>query len=143
MSNIIGYFIIPVYYNAESLEELYERVTNLTQSHPSLDLEILFIDDGSGDIKIKAIEDFDSQIVGPVWEELERKGEPYTILLMPDHPTPVTTGQHARDPVPVAIRRPGEQPDATQRYDEEHAGRGALGLLEGEGLIRTVLGFPA
>ncbi|MDH3217159.1 MAG: glycosyltransferase family 2 protein [Candidatus Krumholzibacteria bacterium] len=48
--------IIPVYYNAESLEELYERVTNLTQSHPSLDLEILFVDDGSGDNSFDVIQ---------------------------------------------------------------------------------------
>ncbi len=41
--------IIPVYYNSESLEELHRRLTTLPQSHPSLDLEILYIDDGSGD----------------------------------------------------------------------------------------------
>jgi len=41
--------IIPVYYNAESLEELYARLQKVPESHPSLDLEILFIDDGSGD----------------------------------------------------------------------------------------------
>jgi dolichol-phosphate mannosyltransferase len=41
--------IIPVYYNAESLEELYARLTKLPQAHPDLDVEVLFIDDGSGD----------------------------------------------------------------------------------------------
>ena len=41
--------IIPVYYNAESLEELYARLKKIPESHPSLDLEILFVDDGSGD----------------------------------------------------------------------------------------------
>jgi glycosyltransferase involved in cell wall biosynthesis len=41
--------ITPVYYNAESLDELYGRLTKLTQTHPSLELEMLFIDDGSGD----------------------------------------------------------------------------------------------
>ncbi len=41
--------IIPVYYNAESLEELYARLRKVPESHPSLDLEVLFVDDGSGD----------------------------------------------------------------------------------------------
>jgi glycosyltransferase involved in cell wall biosynthesis len=41
--------ITPVYYNAESLDELYGRLTKLAQTHPSLELEMLFIDDGSGD----------------------------------------------------------------------------------------------
>jgi glycosyltransferase involved in cell wall biosynthesis len=41
--------ITPVYYNAESLDELYGRLTKLTQTQPSLELEMLFIDDGSGD----------------------------------------------------------------------------------------------
>lgn len=41
--------IIPVYYNAESLEELYGRLTKVVESRPGIDLELLFIDDGSGD----------------------------------------------------------------------------------------------
>ena len=41
--------VIPVYFNAESLEELYARLKKIPESHPSLDFEILFVDDGSGD----------------------------------------------------------------------------------------------
>jgi glycosyltransferase involved in cell wall biosynthesis len=41
--------IIPVYYNEGSLEELYARVAKFSDSHPSVELEILFVDDGSGD----------------------------------------------------------------------------------------------
>ena len=41
--------IIPVYYNEESLEELYGRVVKFSDGHPGVDLEILFVDDGSGD----------------------------------------------------------------------------------------------
>lgn len=47
--------VIPVYYNAESLEELHERITSITQSHPTLELEILFVDDGSGDNSFEVI----------------------------------------------------------------------------------------
>ena len=42
--------------------------------------------------------------------QLEARGLAATVAILPDHPTPVETGQHGRDPVPVAIRRPGEAP---------------------------------
>jgi 2,3-bisphosphoglycerate-independent phosphoglycerate mutase len=51
----------------------------------------------------------------------------------------VETGDHGRDPVPVAIRRPGVAPDALDRYDEDTAARGSLGLMEGDQFIRAIL----
>jgi dolichol-phosphate mannosyltransferase len=53
--------IIPVYYNAESLEELYERLTNLAQSYSSIELEIIFVDDGSGDNSYEVIRELYSK----------------------------------------------------------------------------------
>jgi dolichol-phosphate mannosyltransferase len=47
--------IIPVYYNEASLEELYARVAKLADTHPSVDFEILFVDDGSGDRSYEVI----------------------------------------------------------------------------------------
>ncbi len=41
--------IIPVYYNAESLDELYQRLRKTAESLPAADLELVFVDDGSGD----------------------------------------------------------------------------------------------
>lgn len=58
--------------------------------------------EGSIEHKLKAIEDFDAKIVGPVLEGLSRFGE-YTVLLMPDHPTPICTKTHSSDPVPFVI----------------------------------------
>jgi len=58
--------IIPVYYNEESLEELYARVAKLADTHPSLDLEILFVDDGSGDRSyevVRGIASVDERVV--------------------------------------------------------------------------------
>ena len=58
--------IIPVYFNAESLEELYGRVTKVAESRPGLDLELLFVDDGSGDSSydvVRAIAARDERVV--------------------------------------------------------------------------------
>lgn len=58
--------------------------------------------EGNMDHKIKAIEDFDRLVVGPVLEGL-KKYRSYTVLLMPDHPTPVKIRTHTSDPVPFCI----------------------------------------
>ena len=41
--------------------------------------------------------------------------------------------------MPVAIRHPGEAPDSIERFDEETAVRGSLGLMEDDAFIRRVL----
>jgi 2,3-bisphosphoglycerate-independent phosphoglycerate mutase len=57
---------------------------------------------GQGDLKVKAIEDFDEKIVGPVLEGL-RKFPQWRVLLMPDHCTPIKTRKHSVDPVPFIL----------------------------------------
>jgi 2,3-bisphosphoglycerate-independent phosphoglycerate mutase len=58
--------------------------------------------EGNIEHKIKSIEDFDALVVGPVLEGM-KKFPGYTILLMPDHPTPVKIRTHTSDPVPFCI----------------------------------------
>ncbi len=55
--------------------------------------------------KAKAIELIDEQILGPVIEHLKASGQPYSILLTPDHPTPINVRTHVRTPVPFVIYR--------------------------------------
>lgn len=52
--------------------------------------------------KIRAIEDFDSFVVGPVMEGMKEFGE-YKVLLLPDHPTPLELRTHTADPVPFVL----------------------------------------
>jgi len=56
--------------------------------------------------KIYAIESIDREIIGPVIKTLAAKGEAYSALLMPDHPTPIEIGTHTTDPVPFVLYRP-------------------------------------
>ena len=60
----------------------------------------------NGDIKnkIKAIEDFDSKVVGRIMKGMKRFKE-YSILLMPDHATPIRAMTHTDEPVPFVIYR--------------------------------------
>jgi polyisoprenyl-phosphate glycosyltransferase len=41
--------IIPVYYNSETLEMLHSRLTKVNEAIPEMNMEIVFVDDGSGD----------------------------------------------------------------------------------------------
>ncbi|MBQ0104617.1 MAG: cofactor-independent phosphoglycerate mutase [Armatimonadetes bacterium] len=55
------------------------------------------------DEKIKAIESIDKIILGGVIDKLKEMGEDYRILIMPDHPTPLSTGAHDKTPVPFML----------------------------------------
>ncbi len=56
---------------------------------------------GEVDNKVKSIEMIDSLVVGPMMEYL--KNTPHSILVMPDHPTPLTLKTHVADPVPYVL----------------------------------------
>lgn len=92
------------------------------------------------ELKIRCIEYLDDRITRPILEGLETQGIEATVAVLPDHPTPVETGAHASDPVPVAIWTPGVEADGVERYDEEAVKGGGLGLLEGDRFFRMVLG---
>ena len=54
-------------------------------------------------LKLKAIETFDREVVGPVWRGLEAMRQPYRLIIATDHRTPVTVRNHTAEPVPVAV----------------------------------------
>jgi 2,3-bisphosphoglycerate-independent phosphoglycerate mutase len=53
--------------------------------------------------KMAALESWDRDVIGPLTEALDRAGEPYRILLMPDHATPCEIKTHTSDPVPYLL----------------------------------------
>lgn len=94
-------------------------------------------------LKIKCIEYLDSRLVKPILEGLAASGIEATVAILPDHPTPVETGAHDNDPVPVAIWTPGKNADAVSQYDEESVKEGALGLLRGNEFFKSALGVES
>ena len=54
--------------------------------------------------KVRAIEEIDNKILAPLLEKLKGLDD-FTILIMPDHPTPLSTMTHASDPVPNLLYR--------------------------------------
>ncbi len=95
---------------------------------------------GSIENKIRAIEDFDAKIVGPVSEGIREFGE-YRILCTPDHPTPIRLMTHTADPVPFIMYGGETEVSANVAgYDENSARKTGLFLEEGYRLMEMMLG---
>jgi 2,3-bisphosphoglycerate-independent phosphoglycerate mutase len=94
---------------------------------------------GNLEHKLKAIEDFDAQVVGVVLDGLKKFGD-YRVLCTPDHPTPVARMTHTSDPVPFIIYS-GEQDEKTDvvGYDEDSAAGTGLVVEEGYRLMEMML----
>lgn len=53
--------------------------------------------------KVQAVADFDQRIVAPIVEEMERRGEPFRLVVTMDHYTPVHRRTHEDWPVPMFL----------------------------------------
>lgn len=85
--------------------------------------------DGDLELKLRTIENLDSRMVGPIFNEVSKWDEPVCIALMPDHPTPVEIRTHMKEPVPFAVWYPGIEQDNVETYSEVSCVRGSYGML--------------
>lgn len=91
------------------------------------------------DNKILSIEKIDSLILKPVYEYLQSTGEPFRILILPDHPTPVCRRTHTMDPVPFILYDSENEKSGIECFDEEHASATGVYLPKGEALMDLML----
>ncbi len=88
--------------------------------------------------KIKAIENIDRLVAGTLRESMESLHLPWSVMVLPDHPTPLRLRTHTSDPVPFAIYRsthPGHSADTHRLYSETSAGETGIYLPEGDLLM--------
>lgn len=95
---------------------------------------------GSAERKIQAIEHIDREIVSYVKEKLEQSGEPFRMLVLPDHPTPVRLRTHTADPVPYLLYDSTKDKKTSGRFDEEGARQAGIFRQEGYLLMDALLG---
>ena len=95
--------------------------------------------DGDLDLKLKTIENLDSRIVKPVYEEVINWNEPVCIAVLPDHPTPVEIRTHVKEPVPFIIWYKGIEPDDVSTYDEMSCVSGSYGQLNLNEFMETFM----
>lgn len=97
--------------------------------------------DGEVDLKVQTIENLDSRMIGPIYEETKTWDEPVCIAILPDHFTPVEMRVHVGEPVPFIIYYPGIEPDDTQVYDEVSCVTGSYGILKLQEFMQTIMKF--
>ncbi len=121
-----------------------EAAVRALEDHDFVFLHVEAIDECShmGDLalKLKAISDFDSRIVGPVLKALD--GKDVTFAILPDHPVPVHLKKHTRTPVPFAIWGRHIKRDSLDSYSERLAPAGGLGFLKGDQFMKKVFNLP-
>ena len=91
--------------------------------------------------KIESIENIDKYILKGLLEYLRSKDEPFRILLLPDHPTPISARTHVRAPVPFVIYDSvSEIESGYDVYSEANGKDCKLYIPRGEELLTMFLG---
>ncbi len=78
--------------------------------------------------KVLSIELIDEKIVGPILSYMEKTGEDYKVLVMPDHPTPLKVKTHVMDPVPFIIYDSRREEAGVDKYCEKECAK--TGIFE-------------
>jgi len=93
-----------------------------------------------GDLKkkLQAIEEFDEQVVGEVIK-MRDEHPGLRIIVMPDHPTYVSTKTHASGPVPFCVSGEGIATDDSQHYSEVDAAKSNAPIPDGVELFDTLV----
>jgi 2,3-bisphosphoglycerate-independent phosphoglycerate mutase len=90
---------------------------------------------GSPHEKVKAIEQIDMHIIGPLLNHFNTTGCEWRMLIMPDHPTPCTIRTHTKDPVPFIIAGSGIRWNGGKSFTEAEAASTGLTIEQGYTLM--------
>jgi 2,3-bisphosphoglycerate-independent phosphoglycerate mutase len=93
---------------------------------------------GDHKTKVAAIEAIDQHIVGPVLAKL-RTFDQWRLLIVPDHPTLISTRKHGSGPVPFAMCGTGIDGVKEQPYNERNAAAGGMSISHGHELMEFFL----
>lgn len=94
---------------------------------------------GSVERKIRAIENLDSRLIKPVVEGLRAAGEEFRMMVLPDHPTPVSIRTHSAENVPYLLYDSTAERRRVARYNERETAETGILVEEGHKLIDRLL----
>ena len=92
--------------------------------------------DGAVDKKVDSIARIDAEVIGRL---KGYRGGDIRLLVMPDHPTPISARTHTGDPVPFLLWGTGITASGTRRFTEAEAGQTGLNIEEGHTLMSLLL----
>jgi len=144
MGRLIGWEVIEVegatgYLDTDYAAKGRAAIENLQRD--DLDFLVVHVEatdeashEGDTAAKLKAVEQIDQHIVGPVHEWLKQHGD-YRLLICPDHPTYLRTKTHSHGDCPFAACGSGINADAFTAYDEVTAAKSDLAFQQGHELM--------
>lgn len=94
---------------------------------------------GSLERKIQAIEYLDSRVLRIIKEQMDASGEPYRMLILPDHPTPLRIRTHTGDPVPYLLWDSTRKLGESRLYCEKAAKESGIFRKEGYRIMDVLL----
>ena len=120
------------------------QVNGALKALEELDLVVVHIEapdeaahGGLADEKIKAIQDIDAEVIGRLrsWNREELR-----VLVMPDHPTPISLRTHTPEPVPFLCWGPGIEHNGGSRFTEAEAAGTGLFIDPGYKIMGELVG---
>jgi 2,3-bisphosphoglycerate-independent phosphoglycerate mutase len=92
--------------------------------------------EGDAEGKIGAIQKIDTEVVS----RLRNWRGDLRVLVMPDHPTPISVRTHTPDPVPFLLWGKGIKPNGARRFTEAEAKKTGIFIEEGYKIMGTLVG---
>ena len=86
---------------------------------------------GSVERKVEAIQYLDQRVIAPIKAGLEQAEEDFRMLVMPDHPTPISIRTHTSDDVPYLLYDSTKIEDHTWKYNEKEAQQSGNHIAKG------------
>lgn len=93
---------------------------------------------GSAKRKVQAIEYLDQRVIRVVKESLDAAGDPYRMLILPDHPTPVCIRTHTSDAVPYLLYDSEQQMEHAWNYCEVDCAESGNEVQNGFDMIKRL-----
>ncbi|MBI3841673.1 MAG: 2,3-bisphosphoglycerate-independent phosphoglycerate mutase [Thaumarchaeota archaeon] len=93
--------------------------------------------DGDALGKMKNIEEIDERFFGTLLSKIDTSK--IAVVISADHSTPCINKGHSDDPVPVLVSGDSIRKDGTERFTEQEAKRGQIGLIAGADVIKTAV----
>ena len=90
---------------------------------------------GSIERKVQAINYLDERVIKNIYEKMKKSGEPFRMLVLPDHPTPICVRTHTSEPVPYLLYDSTNELNNTWYYNEKEAKKSNNYISQGHIII--------
>ncbi|MDR0292907.1 MAG: cofactor-independent phosphoglycerate mutase [Oscillospiraceae bacterium] len=109
---------------AEAAVKAFEQGRDFVFIHVEAPDECSHTGDREG--KLASLQRIDRKVFGPVTDYLKSTGEPYRVLVLPDHKTPLEIQTHSTEPVPFILYDSENPlpPDGAKAFSETCGARG-------------------